>query len=281
MSEIALRFLLANLAAAVAIILVLALRRPARAAFGARLAYGLWLLVPLAALGSLLPPRVVEIARPAPAMTASYPPPSIAPDFLPAAPAFTSPEPTSPDLSALPGTPDPRAPDPLTLLVIAWLAGCVAMLAWQLRNQSRFMIDARAGFAGPAVVGFLRPRIVTPSDFEDRFEHGEREVIIAHETIHLRRNDARINALVALVRCICWFNPLVHIAAHLMRIDQELACDATVVERHPKARATYASALLKAQLAARPLPLGCYWPAGTEHPLTERVEMLKQMKPTR
>ena len=84
MSEIALRFLLANVAAAVAILLVIAMRKPARAAFGARLAYSLWLLVPLAAFGSLLPPRIVEIARPAPVMSASYPPPSFAPDFFPA-----------------------------------------------------------------------------------------------------------------------------------------------------------------------------------------------------
>ena len=67
MSDVALRFLFANLVAAIAILVVIALRRPVRAAFGARLAYSLWLLVPLAALGSLLPPRIVEIARPAPA----------------------------------------------------------------------------------------------------------------------------------------------------------------------------------------------------------------------
>src|SRR5688572_5506092 len=109
MSDIALRFLLANLAAAVAILLVIALRKPARAAFGLRLAYGLWLLVPLAALGSLLPPRVVEIARPAPVMSASYPPPSFAPDFFPAPSVITptdtlAPSP-APSLDVLP--PDP------------------------------------------------------------------------------------------------------------------------------------------------------------------------------
>jgi hypothetical protein len=63
MSDIALNFLLANLAAGAAILLVLALRKPVRSAFGACLAYALWLLVPLAALGSLLPPRVVEVVR--------------------------------------------------------------------------------------------------------------------------------------------------------------------------------------------------------------------------
>lgn len=280
MSEIALKFLLANFAAACAIAFVIVLRRPVRSMFGARLAYALWLLVPLTALGSLLPPRIVEIVQPAPALPTTAPVPEIA---IAAQPFETNlaTEPSAP----LGLTPDALstpsiALDPWQIATLLWLAGAIVMFAWQMRNQSRFMADARAGFAGPAVAGFLRPRIVTPSDFEDRFDKEERQVILAHETIHLRRNDARINALVALVRCLCWFNPLIHVAAHLMRIDQELACDAVVVERHPKARATYASALLKAQLAARPLPLGCYWPAGADHPLTERVEMLKQAKPT-
>ena len=179
MSEIALRFLLANLAAACAILLVIALRKPARATFGARLAYSLWLLVPLAALGSLLPPRIVEIARPAPAMTASYPPPSFAPDSFPAPPVITPAE--TPALLPAP-SPDPWTLDPWTLGVIVWLAGALAMAIWQLRGQQRFLADARAGFAGPAVAGVFNPRIITPADFEDRFEKSEREVILAHET---------------------------------------------------------------------------------------------------
>jgi len=272
MSEIAVKFLIANLAASAAILLVLALRKPARAMFGARLAYTLWLLAPLAAFASLLPPRVVDIVLPAfeqPAPLAFEPATSAIPIQPPAI-----------DTMAVVS----RAEAPLdawTIAWLAWLAGAIATLAWQLRNQSRFMADARAGFAGPAVAGFLKPRIVTPSDFEDRFDKDERNVILAHETIHLDRNDARINALVALLRCLAWFNPLVHLAAHLMRIDQELACDAAVVERHPRAKAVYAAALLKAQLAARPLPLGCYWPARSEHPLTERIEMLKHPGPAR
>ncbi len=280
MSDIAVKFLLANLAAACAIAVVIVLRKPARTAFGARLAYGLWLIVPLAAVGSLLPPRIVEIVQTAHSSVLH----SVSDASIVAQPFETNfaaelplPPQPSPTTIARPSI----AIAPLQIATWLWLAGAVAMFAWQMRNQSRFMADARAGFAGPAVAGFLRPRIVTPSDFKDRFDRDERQVIIAHETIHLSRNDARINALVALARCFCWFNPLVHVAGHLMRIDQELACDATVVERYPKARAVYANALLKAQLAARPLPLGCYWPAGADHPLTERIEMLKQAKPSR
>ncbi|HEX7944084.1 MAG TPA: M56 family metallopeptidase, partial [Phenylobacterium sp.] len=92
----------------------------------------------------------------------------------------------------------------------------------------------------------------------------------------LSRGDAQLNGVVALVRCLCWFNPLAHLGAHLMRVDQELACDASVIARYPKSRAPYAQALLKAELAARPLPLGCYWPAKATHPLTERMAMLQR-----
>jgi hypothetical protein len=104
-------------------------------------------------------------------------------------------------------------------------------------------------------------------------------VVLAHEATHLARQDCRINALVALAACINWFNPLAHLMAHCLRIDQELACDAQVVARHPKARRSYAEAMLKAQLAARPLPMGCYWPAPAAHPLAERVRLLGRSAP--
>ncbi len=61
-----------------------------------------------------------------------------------------------------------------------------------------------------------------------------------------------------------------------MRIDQELACDEAVVSRFPDARRAYAEVLVKAQMATLPLPLGCYWPSAAEHPLVERVAMLRR-----
>ena len=86
-------------------------------------------------------------------------------------------------------------------------------------------------------------------------------MILAHENAHLRAGDARINAVAAAALCACWFNPLVHMAVYLMRLDQELACDAAVLDRFPRARRLYAEVLLKTQLAAQPLPFGCHWPA--------------------
>jgi beta-lactamase regulating signal transducer with metallopeptidase domain len=267
MPELLTKLLQVNLAAGAAILLVLVMRKSARSMFGARTAYALWLLVPLAAAASLAPPRPATLL-PAP----------------PAAPAALIDAAEQSAATLWTWGAGVAAPAGLNLLVLTlgvWVVGQALMVAWLALRQAQFLTLLAHGEAGPAVVGFLRPRIVTPSDFETRFDRREQTVILAHEKIHLTRHDARINALVALGRCVCWFNPLVHVAAHLMRVDQELACDATVVERHPKARAPYAQALLKAQLAARPLPLGCYWPAGTEHPLTQRIAMLKRSNPSR
>jgi hypothetical protein len=144
------------------------------------------------------------------------------------------------------------------------------------RQQRHFHMAERQGTAGPAVTGFLRPRIVIPAGFAAQFSAREQAAIMAHEAAHLARQDARINAAVALLRCLCWFNPLVHLGAAWLRKDQELACDASAMMQVE--RRDYANALLKSQMRAMALPLGCAWP-GTEHPLTERVALLKCAQP--
>jgi beta-lactamase regulating signal transducer with metallopeptidase domain len=108
------------------------------------------------------------------------------------------------------------------------------------------------------------------------FSPEERELIRAHEREHVARKDPRAAAGVALAQCLCWFNPFVHLAAGLVRLDQELVCDAAVVLARPKSRGLYARTLLKTQLAASPLPFGCYWAPRRQHPLEVRVEMLKR-----
>lgn len=254
----ALLFLLAtNIAAAVAVLVVLALRVPIRRLFGPGVAYGLWALVPLAALGMLLPARTIYIAAPATsegagfdALTVATPAASSGPHFMP-------------------------------LALALWIAGGLASLAWLARRQIAFARAAREGRAGPAVVGVLKPRVVTPDDFARRYTAREQAVVLAHEVTHILRHDSRVNAAVALLRCVNWFNPLVHLAAHYLRIDQELACDARVVAQHPMARRAYAEAMLKTQLAARPLPLGCYWPAEAAHPLAQRIALLARRTPGR
>ncbi len=102
--------------------------------------------------------------------------------------------------------------------------------------------------------------MIVPIDFETQFDAKERAMILAHERTHLAKGHAIINTLMALIKAVHWFNPLVHLAARCARVDQELACDAAVIGRFPGARQTYAHALLKTQLALTPVLLGCEWP---------------------
>ncbi|HSV01658.1 MAG TPA: M56 family metallopeptidase [Phenylobacterium sp.] len=239
MTELADILLRANGVAALAIAAVLVLRLPARAAFGAEAAYRLWAAPPLAVAANLLPFKV------APAGTAALG--HLAPAHL-AGP-----------------------------LLAAWAAGAgvAVLLLW--RAQAAFLRAARAGRAGPAVVGVIAPRVIMPPD-DGRFSEAERALIRAHEREHICRKDPRAGALAALCQCLAWFNPLVHLAAHVARLDQELACDAAVIRKRPKDRALYARTLLKTQLAGAALPLGCYWPARARHPLELRVELLKRRR---
>jgi len=172
---------------------------------------------------------------------------------------------------------------PLDLWVVAswiWLAGVAACFAWIVRGQAKYMAEVRRGRAGPAVVGFLWPKVVVPGDFALRFDASEREVMLAHESMHLTRGDARIAGLVAFIRSLNWFNPLVHVAINQLRIDQELACDAQVLRADPGIAKLYAETMIKAQLATQPLPIGCSWPASSQHPLTERVALIVEARPS-
>ncbi len=254
MTELLDVLLRANLALALAVAGVMVLRLPARRLFGARVAYGLWILPPLAVLAMLAPARMVTVHVP---MTTTG---------------------TMDATFDAASTPDVVPFDPRPALVVLWLAGLVACLAWQAWRQVQFARAARAGRAGPAVVGLLRPRVVTPADFADRYTPAEREVVLAHERAHVERGDPAVNAALALLTCASWFNPAAHLMSRWLKIDQELACDARVVATHPRARKAYAQAMLKTQLAARPLPLGCHW---SSHPLAERVRLITRPAPSR
>lgn len=235
-ATLAIAVLKANLIAAVVIAAVAALRVPARRAFGPAAAYHLWGAPPVAAFLTLL----VEVARPH----------------------------ENPAIFALDGT-------ALTVGGALWLLGALCVGTVFAVAQARFLAEVRAGRGGPAVVGFISPLIVMPAD-DGRYTPEERALIRAHEREHVARKDPRAAAVAALFQTLCWFNPLVHLAAYLIRLDQELACDAAVVRSRPSARALYARTLLKTQLAHTPLPFGCYWSPRGAHPLEVRIELLKR-----
>jgi hypothetical protein len=163
-------------------------------------------------------------------------------------------------------------------LILFWLVGALAAIAVAAWRHWRFAAAIRAGRAGPAAVGVIQPRLVTPADFAERFTQDERRLVRAHELAHIDRLDARFNAAAAFATWVCWFNPLLHLAVRAMRLDQELACDATVLSRLPAARRRYAETLLRTHPTVSP-GLGCQW-SSPAHPLEARIRMLAAAPPT-
>lgn len=234
----ALALIRAQIAAAAAVLLVIMLRPSARRLFGPRRAYGLWAIVPAAAAAAFLP--------------------------------------------SLAETMDIGSPTrPLGVwaakLILLWLAGCAIATAVLVLRERLFRRKVDQGLAGPAVMGALWPRIVLPADFAERFAPREREMIQLHERTHINRGDPIANLVIAVAGVLGWCNPMIALGQRLVRIDQELACDATVVALRSDIRADYAKALMKAQMSVSTSPLACGW---ATHPLILRVSLLNRREPS-
>jgi beta-lactamase regulating signal transducer with metallopeptidase domain len=159
-------------------------------------------------------------------------------------------------------------------LLLIWLGGMLVSALAMVVAQRRFAALERRGEAGPALIGVLVGRLVMPADADRRWSQEEVALIRAHERAHRERGDLRVNAVVAGLRCLFWFNPLAHVGAGMLRFDQELACDATVMAGRPGRRRLYAEALLKAGSASAS-PLGCGWTQGGVGALEARLQALR------
>ncbi|KRG45007.1 hypothetical protein ARC78_04140 [Stenotrophomonas pictorum JCM 9942] len=252
-------------ATSAAMVVVLLLRGAVRNWLGASAAYLMWLMVPAALFAVWLPaPRLTTVPMAATDMAVQVG------QTIPDAAAALS--------EGVPGW------------LALWLAGALLMAVWLLWQQRHFMRglgsltqrddghwQAQTVAGLPAIVGVLRPRIVVPADFEQRYNAEERELVMLHEQLHLRRGDLWVNAALALLQCVYWFNPLLGPAVRRCREDQELSCDERVIAHTAGARRSYGNAMLKTGLALSPLPVGCHWQ--NQHPLKERIAMLERPVP--
>ncbi|HUC85021.1 MAG TPA: M56 family metallopeptidase, partial [Candidatus Acidoferrales bacterium] len=80
--------------------------------------------------------------------------------------------------------------------------------------------------ASPTLFGFLRPRLLLPAGLATAFSREELRHVFLHELAHLKRLDILTGWVTLGLQIIHWFNPLVWLAFHRLRVDRELACDA-------------------------------------------------------
>ncbi len=98
----------------------------------------------------------------------------------------------------------------------------------RLRISRRVSYVFQTRFKTPALIGFLRPKILL-TDEVLAFPDEEIKYIFMHELCHMKRRDILYKYLVIIVRSLHWFNPLVwHFTACAMR-DAELATDEKVM----------------------------------------------------
>lgn len=83
----------------------------------------------------------------------------------------------------------------------------------------------------PAIFGYLHPRLILPQGICEKFTDEELTYVFMHEMGHLKRHDIAVSWIMALLQTIYWFNPLVWFAFYQMRLDQEIACDESVLSR--------------------------------------------------
>lgn len=165
------------------------------------------------------------------------------------------------------------------VLPVLWLAGFTAVLVWKMIShlffrgrilrgalpvtdpavlevweqevraarfrKPKFRLVTSPAVATPLSVGlFTRSvRVVLP---RRDYTPEELELIFRHELVHIGREDAWNKFFLAFCTAMCWFDPLMWVAARRSAEDLELSCDETVLlDADGPTKRRYAALLLK------------------------------------
>lgn len=166
---------------------------------------------------------------------------------------------------------------------VVWFAGTVILLGYGLVSSLRLRkrleqaekveqgIYELEGLPTAFVMG-MEPRIYLPADLTEE----EREYVLCHERIHIKRHDMRIKQGAFVILCLHWFNPLVWLAFRCMEADMESSCDEKVLEKMGlDIKKGYSLSLVRLSAEERwfgtPLAFG-------EKPIKTRVKHILQYK---
>lgn len=126
-----------------------------------------------------------------------------------------------------------------------------------------------------ATIGWMRPVVLLPPTWR-RWTEDQRRAVLAHELAHVVRRDFLACVLAQLSLALHFYHPLVHWLAAQLRLEQELAADATAAAL-AGGRKTYLQSLAELALHDSERSLG--WPAHTFLPtqgtFLRRIEMLR------
>lgn len=123
------------------------------------------------------------------------------------------------------------------LLTVVWgfgtvvVLGCNAFALLRIRGYLRkaeFLkenVYLCGGIAFPFTLGLFHPHIYLPKSLNE----AERDYVICHEQVHIRRKDYLVKNIAFLLTALYWFNPFVWIAFLFLERDMEMSCDERVI----------------------------------------------------
>ncbi|MFC5862908.1 TIGR03435 family protein [Acidicapsa dinghuensis] len=108
----------------------------------------------------------------------------------------------------------------------------------------------------PGIFGIFRPALLWPERLTEQLTTENLDAILAHELMHVRRQDNLIAAIHMVVEAVFWFHPMVWwIESHMLE-ERERACDEAAVEQTSRPE-VYAMSLLKACRFCAESPMTC------------------------
>ncbi len=147
--------------------------------------------------------------------------------------------------------------DVYTALLVLWGCGAAAMAAYgiissaALASRLKTAVKAEDGvfesdrISTAFTAGIFRPGIYLPCGLPEN----QRELIILHERIHIRRRDYILKPIAFAGLALHWFNPLIWAAFALMTRDMEMSCDEAALKICGSDKRTdYSEALLSASV---------------------------------
>lgn len=101
----------------------------------------------------------------------------------------------------------------------------INLLAGRYNLYAPKRIVTLKGLPSAFVCGFFKPVLVLPED------RAVDEKIILHELLHLKHGDTLHSAVICFLRCLNWFNPVMHYVFGRMSNDIEALCDLRTLEK--------------------------------------------------
>ena len=80
------------------------------------------------------------------------------------------------------------------------------------------------GLSTPCMWGVVRPCILMPMETK-HWPAAQWQAAVLHEQQHIRQHDGWHRMTAAMVRCVFWWNPLVHALCRRLEMETELCCD--------------------------------------------------------